>query len=102
MNYEGKYYKHEFDPHECVILLQSTKIGTHGNNSKYVFNLVNFNNITKWHSKAKIATFTIKVTLKATTLVLVSFEGVSVVEYACIWSINFLCMLWFKFVAFGL
>ena len=31
MNYEGKYYDHKFEPHECVIFVQSTKIDTHKN-----------------------------------------------------------------------
>ena len=31
MNYERKYYGHEFEPLECAIFVQSTKIGTHEN-----------------------------------------------------------------------
>ena len=31
MNYEGKYYGHKFWTHECVIYVQSTKIGTQEN-----------------------------------------------------------------------
>ena len=31
MNYEGKYCGHEFEPHECVIFVKSTKIDTHEN-----------------------------------------------------------------------
>ena len=29
INYEGKYLATSFEPHECVIFVQSTKIGTH-------------------------------------------------------------------------
>ena len=29
MNYEGKNMATNFEPHECVIFAQSTKIGTH-------------------------------------------------------------------------
>ena len=31
MIYERKYYGHEFEPQECGISVQSTKIGTHKN-----------------------------------------------------------------------
>ena len=31
MNYEEKYYSHEFWTHECVIFVQPMKIGTHEN-----------------------------------------------------------------------
>ena len=31
MNNEEKCFDHEFEPHECVIFAQSTKIGTHEN-----------------------------------------------------------------------
>ena len=31
MNYEGNYYAKNFESNECVIFLQSTKIGTHEN-----------------------------------------------------------------------
>ena len=31
MSYEGKYYGHEFWTQECIIFLQSPKIGTHEN-----------------------------------------------------------------------
>ena len=33
MNYEGKYFGHNFEPNECVIFFQSTKIVTQENNA---------------------------------------------------------------------
>ena len=35
MNYEEKFYDHNFEPHECVILLQSKKIGKQANKDSH-------------------------------------------------------------------
>ena len=31
INYEEKYFDHDFEHHECVMFAQTTKIGTHEN-----------------------------------------------------------------------
>ena len=38
INYEGKYYGHDCEPHECVHFVQSTKIGTHKNKAIHSIN----------------------------------------------------------------
>ena len=43
MNCKGKYYAHEFEPHECTIFVQSTKIGTNVNKAIHSSTLI------QWH-----------------------------------------------------